>query len=156
MAPHSSTIAWKIPWTEEPGRLESMGSQRVGHNWAISLTHSLMAWKVLWLYMFFILPSFHFSDSCKTGSFGKTLLLAYYPSFHLKVDLTNFLNDASIPLSQLYLCNSGRHFLSVFPGLLLYRPLKERKRVDLFTHLSMIWIKPAIRKGRNGESPYEI
>jgi len=29
---HSSTIAWKIPWTEEPGRLQSMGSQRVGHN----------------------------------------------------------------------------------------------------------------------------
>ena len=32
MAPHSSTLAWKIPWTEEPGRLQSMGSLRVGHN----------------------------------------------------------------------------------------------------------------------------
>ena len=32
MAPHSSTLAWKIPWTEKPGRLQSMGSQRVGHN----------------------------------------------------------------------------------------------------------------------------
>ena len=32
MAIHSSTVAWKIPWTEEPGRLQSMGSQRVGHN----------------------------------------------------------------------------------------------------------------------------
>ena len=32
MATHSSTIAWKIPWTEEPGRLQSIGSQRVGHN----------------------------------------------------------------------------------------------------------------------------
>ena len=31
MAPHSSTLAWKIPWTEEPGSLQSMGSQRVGH-----------------------------------------------------------------------------------------------------------------------------
>ena len=31
MAPHSSTLAWKIPWTEEPGRLQSMGSRRVGH-----------------------------------------------------------------------------------------------------------------------------
>ena len=31
MAPHSSTLAWKIPWTEEPGRLRSMGSRRVGH-----------------------------------------------------------------------------------------------------------------------------
>ena len=32
MAIHSSTIVWKIPWTEEPGRLQSMGSQRVGHD----------------------------------------------------------------------------------------------------------------------------
>ena len=32
MAPHSSTLAWKIPWAEEPGRLPSMGSQRVGHD----------------------------------------------------------------------------------------------------------------------------
>ena len=34
MAPHSSTLAWKIPWTEESGRLQSMGSLRVGHDWA--------------------------------------------------------------------------------------------------------------------------
>ena len=39
MAAHSSTLAWKIPWTEEPSRLQSIGSQRVGHNWATS--HSL-------------------------------------------------------------------------------------------------------------------
>ena len=32
MAIHSNTIAWKIPWTEEPGRLQSMGSQKVGHD----------------------------------------------------------------------------------------------------------------------------
>ena len=36
MATHSSTLAWKIPWTEELGRLQSMGSQRVGHDWATS------------------------------------------------------------------------------------------------------------------------
>ena len=38
MAIHSSTLAWKIPWTEEPDRLQSIGLQRVGHDWA---THSL-------------------------------------------------------------------------------------------------------------------
>ena len=32
MAPHSSILAWKIPWTEKPGRLQSLGSQRVGHD----------------------------------------------------------------------------------------------------------------------------
>ena len=38
MATHCSTLAWKIPWTEEPGRLQSMGSQRVGHDRATSLS----------------------------------------------------------------------------------------------------------------------
>ena len=38
MATHSSNIAWKIPWTEEPGRLQSMGLQRVGHDRATSLS----------------------------------------------------------------------------------------------------------------------
>ena len=33
MATHSSILAWRIPWTEEPGGLQSMGSQKVGHNW---------------------------------------------------------------------------------------------------------------------------
>ena len=37
MAPHSSTLAWKIPWMEESGRLQSMGSPRVGHDWETSL-----------------------------------------------------------------------------------------------------------------------
>ena len=38
MAPHSSTLAWKIPWMEEPDGLQSMGSLKVGHNWATSLS----------------------------------------------------------------------------------------------------------------------
>ena len=37
MTTHSSTLAWKITWTEGPGRLQSMGSQRVGHDWVASL-----------------------------------------------------------------------------------------------------------------------
>ena len=41
MAPHSSTLAWKIPWTEEPRRLQSMGSLRVEHDWVTSLHLSL-------------------------------------------------------------------------------------------------------------------
>ena len=40
MAAHSSTLAWKIPWMEEPGRLQSMGLRRVGHDWATSLSLS--------------------------------------------------------------------------------------------------------------------
>ena len=41
MAPHSSTLAWKIPWTEDPGRLQYMRSLKVGHNWVTSLSFSL-------------------------------------------------------------------------------------------------------------------
>ena len=49
MAPHSSTLAWKIPWMEEPGRLQSMGSLRVGHNWATSLSlFTFMHWRRKW------------------------------------------------------------------------------------------------------------
>ena len=42
MATHSSILAWRIPWTEEPGGLQSTGSQRVGHDWATSLSLSFM------------------------------------------------------------------------------------------------------------------
>ena len=52
MAPHSSTLAWKIPWMEEPGRLQSMGSLGVWHDWA---TH------------------FHFSLSCTGEGNGNPL-----------------------------------------------------------------------------------
>ena len=46
MAPHSSTLAWKTPWTEEPGRLQSMGSLRVRHDWATSLSlFTFMHWR---------------------------------------------------------------------------------------------------------------
>ena len=41
MATHSSILAWRIPWTEEPGRLQSMGSRRVGHDWSdLAHTHT--------------------------------------------------------------------------------------------------------------------
>ena len=63
MTTHSSTLAWKIPWMEEPGRLQSMGSRRVGHNWATELNwterhisdkamvphSSTPAWKIPWM-----------------------------------------------------------------------------------------------------------
>ena len=57
MAPHSSALAWKIPWTEEPGSLQSMGSLRVRHNFTFTfhfhalqkdvVTHSsVLAWRI--------------------------------------------------------------------------------------------------------------
>ena len=57
MAPHSSTLAWKIPWMEEPGRLQSMGSPRVGHDFIFTFHFhalekematysSVLAWRI--------------------------------------------------------------------------------------------------------------
>ena len=54
MAPHSSTLAWKTPWTEEPGRRQSMGSHRVGHDWfhlhalekEMATHSSVLAWRI--------------------------------------------------------------------------------------------------------------
>ena len=48
MATHSSTLTWKISWTEEPGRIQSMGLQRVRHDWATSLSfHLIVVWNLL-------------------------------------------------------------------------------------------------------------
>ena len=57
MAPHSSTLAWEIPWTEEPGRLQSMGSWRVRHNWVTSLSLlTFMHWRRKWQPTLVFLP----------------------------------------------------------------------------------------------------
>ena len=48
MATHSNILAWRIPWAEEPGRLQSMGSKRVGHDWVTSLSLSIQ-WQLLGL-----------------------------------------------------------------------------------------------------------
>ena len=49
MAPYSSTLAWNIPWMEEPGRLQSMGSRRVRHDQATSLSLFIfMHWRRKW------------------------------------------------------------------------------------------------------------
>ena len=49
MAPHSSTLAWKIPWMDKSGGLQSMGSLRVGHDWATSLSlFTFMHWRRKW------------------------------------------------------------------------------------------------------------
>ena len=67
MAPHSSTLAWKIPWAEEPGRLQSMGSRRVRHDWATSLSFfTFMHWRRKWQPTPVLLPG----ESQGWGSLG--------------------------------------------------------------------------------------
>ena len=50
MATHSSTLAWTIPWTEEPGRLQSMGSLRVGHDWSDLTAAAALHWGSSWVW----------------------------------------------------------------------------------------------------------
>ena len=85
MVTHSSILAWRIPWTEEPGGLQSTGSQRVGHDWATSLHFSLLAilWNSAfkWVYLSFSpLPftSFLFSAICKDSSDNHFAFLHFF------------------------------------------------------------------------------
>ena len=67
MTTHSSVLAWRIPWTEEPGGLQSMGSQRVGHDWVtntftftpFSRQFSSICWKMV------VINIHIYSDQCK-------------------------------------------------------------------------------------------
>ena len=58
MVTHSSILAWRIPWTEEPGRLQSTGSQRVGHDWATSLHFTYPHKCLCWVYIFLLFNKF--------------------------------------------------------------------------------------------------
>ena len=82
MAIHSSTIAWKIPWTEEPGRLQSTGSQRVGHNWVTSLSFPSLV---------FLPREFH----------GQRSLVSYSPWGRKELDTTERLTHTHIHISPL-------------------------------------------------------
>ena len=84
VAPHSSTLAWKIPWAEEPGRLQSMGSLRVGYDRATS--HSLftcMHWRRKWQPTPVFLPG---------ESHGQRILVVSSPWGHKGSDTTERLN----------------------------------------------------------------
>ena len=84
MAPHSSTVAQKIPWMEEPGRLQSMGSLGVRHDWATSLSLStLMHWRRKWQPTPVFLPE---------ESHGWRSLVGYTPRGRKESDMTERLH----------------------------------------------------------------
>ena len=85
MATHSSILAWKIPWTKEPGRLESVGSQRVRHDWA-TFFHFHVSYDHLYI------PSLSFSNTYK--------LWMQYTSFIFNVCFIPHLEKAMAPHSS--------------------------------------------------------
>ena len=88
MGPHSSTLAWKIPGTEEPGRLQSMGSLRVGHDSVTSLSlFTFMHWRRKWQPTPVLLP----------GKFqGQRSLVGYSPWGRKESDTTESLHFTSL------------------------------------------------------------
>ena len=86
MATHSSILAWRIPWTEEPGWLQSMGSQRVGHNWATN-THIKGKKETFWIHLKFTgIGSFLFSHMVYflNSQFYTYFQLEHLISYHWK------------------------------------------------------------------------
>ena len=80
MAPHSSTLAWKIPWTEEPGRLQSMGSQRVRHAWEYTHTPTQITSYLsihFLFFIFFVFRSFIFFSFYFILLYNTVLVLPY-------------------------------------------------------------------------------
>ena len=76
----TSTLAWQIPWTEEPGGLQSMGSLGVGHNWATSLSlFTFMHWRRKWQPTPVFLPG---------ESQGRGSLVGCHPWGHTELDMT--------------------------------------------------------------------
>ena len=98
MATHSSTLAWKIPWTEKPGRLQSTGSQRVGHDWASSLHY------------YWVLCPFQFS-SVQSLSWVRLFVTAWTAAHQGSLSITNSQSllklmsiESVMPSSHLILC----------------------------------------------------
>ena len=84
MAPHSSTLAWKTPWMEEPGGLQSMGSRRVGHDWVTSLSlFTFMHWRRKWQPTPVLLPG---------KPHGWKSLVGYSPWDYKELDMTEQLH----------------------------------------------------------------
>ena len=111
---HSTILAWKIPWTEDPGRLQSMGSQRVGHDWATSLSLSL--WWLVWCCEAINLlpPFFRFHLGGDKGNVGWWI----YWIHPWLVEPDGFCNELTLPgnyfLEDCSLCQGNLEYLLFF------------------------------------------
>ena len=111
MATHSSTLAWQIPWMEEPGRVQSMGSWRVGYDWATSLSlFTFIHWKRKWQTTPVFLPG---------KSHGQRSLVGYCPWGRKELDTTEqqhfYIGLPDISDGKESACNVGNQ--GSIPGL---------------------------------------
>ena len=95
MVTYSSTLAWKIPWTEEPGGLQSMGSQRVGQDRATSLSlFTFMHWRRKWQPILVFLPE---------QSQGSRSLVACRLRGHTELDMTEVTSSSRTGFGSTFL-----------------------------------------------------
>ena len=120
MATHSNIIAWKIPWTEEPGRLQSMGSQRVRHDWAC--THARCQFLTTWFHSRWLQMAVHLSTQLEqvqkpiwpmlsSGPIPNTIPALPTPKWKTSISYDNcFLSRACVALlrSLLGLVSEGK------------------------------------------------
>ena len=110
MATHASTLTWKIPWTEEPGRLQSIGSQRVGHYWLTSLHFLLMEAIFSFVFLNHNFPDYLSYSKLFSNSFAGFLLSSLYilSGIYLSPQLPLIL---SIYMLSLYECSLDSYLL---------------------------------------------
>ena len=134
MAPHSSTLAWRIPGTEEPGGLPSMGSHRVGHDWsdlAVAANTKpwtiLCQWKSSWSGFFTLFITYYF---CLTDVYLGLLLFSHSvmstlcdlmecspPGFHLLERAQTHVLESVLPPNNFILCRPLLLLPSIFPSI---------------------------------------
>ena len=106
MAPRSSTLAWKILWTKEPGRLQSMGSLRVGYDWVASLSlFTFMHWRRKWQ----LTPMFLPGESQGRGSLVGCCLWG-----HTELDTTEWLNWTRVSREKILSISLSGGALDIF------------------------------------------
>ena len=119
MATHSNTLAWRIPGTEEPGRLQSMGSLRVGHDWATSLSlFTFMHWRRRWQPTPVFLPG---------ESQGQRGLLGCRLWGHTELDTTEATYHCWIQYKHIYRLTKAHSFISF--SLLMYKHIFKLKHI---------------------------
>ena len=120
MGPHSNTLAWKIPWMEEPGRLQSMGSWRVGYDWVTSLSiFTFMHWRRKWQ----LTPVFLPGESQGRGSLVGCCLWGRESRTRLKwlsSSSSSMSIESMMPFNHFILCHPLLLLTSIFPSIRVF------------------------------------
>ena len=139
MAPHSSTLAWKIPWMEEPGRLQSMGSHRGGHNWSDLAAAAAAAYLML-IFLILSLGSHH--------TYLSALML-----FNVTYSLYQLLDgkQETIPYKIIYLIISNKTVLTFIKALIImsfsYNLYSSKPQLHVYKWVQSLYDLPVISDG---------